>query len=68
MRKKVLIMETKNPTDTSKLELHEQICALRYENIERRMESGSKRFIRLEQQIWGLYALIIAAQIIGAFY
>ena len=68
MRKKVLIMETKNPTDTSKLELHEQICALRYENIERRMESGSKRYIRLEQQIWGLYALIIAAQIIGAFY
>ena len=64
----MLIMETKNPTDTSKLELHEQICALRYENIERRMESGSKRFIRLEQQIWGLYALIIAAQIIGAFY
>ena len=61
-------METKNPTDTSKLELHEQICALRYENIERRMESGSKRFIRLEQQIWGLYALIIAAQNIGAFY
>jgi hypothetical protein len=60
--------EIKNPTDTSKLELHEQICALRYENIERRMESGSKRFIRLEQQIWGLYALIIASQIIGVFY
>jgi len=32
------------------------------------MESGSKRFIRLEQQIWGLYALIIASQIIGVFY
>ena len=60
--------EIKNQTDTSKLELHEQICALRYENIERRMESGSKRFIRMEQQIWGLYALIIAAQIIGVFY
>jgi len=60
--------EIKNPTDTSKLELHEQICALRYENIERRMESGSKRFIRLEQQIWGLYALIIASQIIGVFF
>jgi hypothetical protein len=60
--------EKQNPTNTSKLELHEQICALRYENIERRMESGSKRFIRMEQQIWGLYALIIATQLIGVFY
>lgn len=61
-------VEIKNPTDLSKLELHEQICALRYENIEKRMEAGSKRFIRIEQQIWGLYALIIASQIIGAFF
>ena len=61
-------VETANPTDLSKLELHEQICSLRYENIERRMESGSKRFVRMEQQIWGLYALIIASQIIGAFF
>jgi len=60
-------VEIANPTDLSKLELHEQICALRYENIEKRMESGSTRFVRMEQQIWGLYALIIASQIIGAF-
>ena len=59
-------VEITNPTDLSKLELHEQICALRYENIERRMESGSTRFVRMEQQIWGLYALIICTQIIGA--
>ena len=60
-------VETTNPTDLSKLELHEQICSLRYENIERRMESGSKRFVRMEQQIWGLYILIIGSHIIGAF-
>ena len=60
-------VEITNPTDLSKLELHEQICSLRYENIERRMESGSKRFVRMEQQIWGLYILIIGSQIIGAF-
>ena len=60
-------VEIKNPTDLTKLELHEQICALRYENIERRMESGSKRFVRMEQQIWGLYILIIGSQVIGAF-
>jgi len=60
-------VEIKNPTDLTKLELHEQICALRYENIERRMEAGSARFVRMEQQIWGLYILIIGSQIIGAF-
>ena len=61
-------VEITNPTDLSKLELHEQICALRYENIKRRMESGSKRFVRMEQQIWGLYILIIGSQVIGAFF
>ena len=60
-------VEIANSTDLSKLELHEQICALRYENIERRMDSGSQRFVRMEQQIWGLYILIIGSQIIGAF-
>lgn len=61
-------VEITQKTDLTKLELHEQICAIRYENIEKRMESGSKRFVRMEQQIWGLYALIIASQIIGAFF
>lgn len=51
----------------TKLEQHEEICAIRYENIEKRMESGSKRFIRMEQMIWGLYALIITSSILGAF-
>lgn len=48
------------------LETHERECALRYENIEKRLEAGSKKFVRFEQMIWGLYALIIATQIIGA--
>ena len=61
-------VEITKKIDLTKLELHEEICAIRYENIEKRMESGSKRFIRMEQQIWGLYALIIASQIIGAFF
>lgn len=48
------------------LEQHEEICALRFQQIEARLESGSKRFVRLEQMIWGLYALIITSQIIGS--
>ena len=46
-------------TDVTKLELHEQICAIRYENMEKRMDSGSKRFVRMELMILGLYATII---------
>jgi len=51
-------------TDVTKLELHEQICALRYENIEKRLESGSKRFVRMELMILGLYATIIGTYVL----
>ena len=54
-------------TAKTKLQQHEEICALRYESIEKRMESGSKRFIRMESMIWGLYVLIITSSIAGAF-
>jgi len=49
-----------NP-NISALELHEQICAIRYENLEKRLESGSARFIRMEAMILGLYAVIVGA-------
>ena len=51
-------------TDVTKLELHEQICALRYENIEKRLEAGSKRFVRMELMILGLYATIIGTYVL----
>lgn len=50
----------------TKLEQHEEICAIRYKSIDDRMEAGSKRFVRMESMIWGLYILIIGSQIIGA--
>jgi hypothetical protein len=53
-------------TRKTKLDQHEEICALRFKQIENRLESGSKRFIRMEQMIWGLYVLIIGSQILGA--
>lgn len=52
-------------TTKTKLQQHEEICALRYKSIDDRLDSGSKRFVRLEQMIWGLYILIIGSQIIG---
>tara|TARA_R100001591_G_scaffold30062_1_gene40957 strand:+ start:241 stop:435 length:195 start_codon:yes stop_codon:yes gene_type:complete len=42
----------------ARLEKHEEICAVRLENIEKRLDEGSKRFIRLEYYIWGIYAAI----------
>ncbi len=47
------------------LELHEEICAFRYENIEKRLDSGSKRFARVEGMIIGIYVLIIGTQVIS---
>ena len=55
-------MAVKIPSDTiSKLEAHERESAIRYENIEKRMDSGSKRFDKLENLIYGLYGLIITS-------
>ena len=45
----------------SKIESHEREFTIRYENIEKRMESGSKRFDKLENLIYGIYALIITS-------
>ena len=36
-----------------KIETHERECALRYENIEKRLEEGSEKFRRLENLLWG---------------
>ena len=52
-----------SPTEKAiaKIEAHERECAVRYEAIERRLDSGSKRFDRLEMMIWGVYVTVIVA-------
>ena len=45
----------------SKLEAHERECVIRYENINNRLASGSKRFDKLDNLIYGQYALIITS-------
>lgn len=49
----------------TKLEQHEEICALRYEGIEKRLDSGADKFKRIENMVWGIYVLIIGSQVIG---
>ena len=46
------------------LDSHEKICAIRYENIEKRLESGSQRFARIEGMILGVYVLILGTKVI----
>jgi len=42
-----------------KIESHEKECAIRYENIEKRLEEGSEKFKRLELLLWGEYPFIL---------
>ena len=42
-----------------RLEGHEKECAIRYQNIERRLDEGSQRFKKTEMMLWGMYPLII---------
>ena len=58
-------MATTKKTAKSRIEQHEEICALRYKQIEDRLNTGAAKFVRLEQMIWGIYILIIGSQLIG---
>tara|TARA_B110000908_G_C9876228_1_gene280565 strand:+ start:103 stop:288 length:186 start_codon:yes stop_codon:yes gene_type:complete len=44
-----------------RLEGHEKECNVRYTNIEKRLDDGSKRFAKAEVMLWGMYPLVIGA-------
>ena len=46
------------------IEAHERECAVRYQSIERRLDSGAAKFVRLEQMIYGLYALVLGSVVV----
>ena len=46
---------------------HERECAARYEEINRRLESGGKKMDRLEMMIWGMYPVFIGTIIATKF-
>jgi hypothetical protein len=55
--------ETHASKALKKIEIHEAECALRYESIKERLDSGSQRFDKLERMIWGIYPVMIASLI-----
>tara|TARA_R110000782_G_scaffold158688_1_gene250824 strand:- start:869 stop:1069 length:201 start_codon:yes stop_codon:yes gene_type:complete len=46
------------------IEAHERECVVRYQSIERRLDSGAAKFVRLEQMIYGLYALVLGSVLV----
>ena len=44
---------------------HERECALRYESIKYQLESGLRRFDRLDRWMMGLYATIIGLSLVN---
>ena len=46
------------------IEAYERECVVRYQSIERRLDSGAAKFVRLEQMIFGLYALVLGSVVV----
>ena len=46
---------------------HEKECAIRYQNIEKRLDEGSEKFKKLENMLWGGYPFIVGAIVLTKF-
>ena len=46
---------------------HEKECAIRYENIEKRLDEGSEKFKKLENMLWGVYPFMVGAIVLTKF-
>ena len=51
----------------SEIKAHQRECAVRYENIEKRLNEGSEKFKRLERLIWGVYPFMIVTIVASKF-
>jgi hypothetical protein len=45
----------------------EKECLIRYKNIEKRLEDGSKKFDKLETMLWAVYPFILASVVLSKF-
>ena len=51
----------------NQIQSHEKECAIRYQNIEKRLDEGSDKFRRLENLLWGVYPFIVGAIVLTKF-
>ena len=49
----------------NEVDTHERECAIRYANIEKRLDEGNKRFVRIELLIVGLYATKASKEVLA---
>lgn len=56
-----------NQEAITKIEAHERECSIRYANIEKRLDDGSKRFDKLENMIWAVYPFILLSVVLSRF-
>ena len=50
-----------------KIAAHERECAIRYQNIEKRLDEGSEKLKKLENMLWGVYPFIVGAIVLTKF-
>ena len=53
--------------DLSEIKKHEKECAIRYQNIEKRLEEGSEKFKKLENMLWGVYPFMVGAIVLTKY-
>ena len=58
---------TKAQESLNRIETHEKECVIRYKNIEKRLEDGSKKFDKLETMLWAVYPFILASVVLSRF-
>ena len=51
----------------SEIKTHEKECAIRYQNIEKRLEEGSEIFKKLENMLWGVYPFMVGAIVLTKY-
>lgn len=54
-------------SEVDRIAAHEELCLIRYNNIEKRLEEGASRFDRLENMMWGVYPFILVCLAVAKF-
>ena len=49
------------------IQSHEKECAIRYQNIEKRLDEGSEKFKKLEIMLWGVYPFMVGSIVLTKF-
>ena len=58
-------MATIDATD-ARLSTHEEVCAMRYESINKALEHGEKRMTKIEYLLYALMAVVLLGPGVGA--